>query len=489
MSQILRSAPVQKAFQLFHYHFLSEKQQGSTLPDLDFDTDIRKTLGKLRHKQWKLTEIAHYGFLSTVIFFVFIIFPASFLIKIPILAAFSICFLVPLTSQFFVHALPIFTWLALFFSASKIPHSWKPAISVKFLPAMETILYGDNLSNVLAETNNSVLDVFAWLPYGIIHFASPFIVALFIFLFAPPTSLHSFGLAFGYMNLTGVFIQLLFPAAPPWYKNIHGLEPANYSMNGSPGGLGRIDTLFGVDMYTTTFQNSPLVFGAFPSLHSGCAVMDVLFLCWLFPRFTPLWWSYAALLWWSTMYLTHHYFIDLIFGAALSLVFFTYVKYAKLPVIDPLKYCRWSYSELKRPNLSESDPLNSFIPLHNDLEAGDNMDFFNHPRFNETSSENIEMNAVNRSRDNLMRAPLSRASSISPLGINTSDHSGVQDFLEGETDHSVAESVFDADGRAGEVQVSVTTSNTSLNDMLSSKSGFAKSVSKQESQPAPESRK
>lgn len=189
------------------------------------------------------------------------------------------------------------------------------------------------------------------------------------------------------------------------------------------------------------------------------------------------------------MYLTHHYFIDLIFGAALSLVFFTYVKYAKLPVIDPLKYCRWSYSELKRPNLSESDPLNSFIPLHNDLEAGDNMDFFNHPRFNETSSENIEMNAVNRSRDNLMRAPLSRASSISPLGINTSDHSGVQDFLEGETDHSVAESVFDADGRAGEVQVSVTTSNTSLNDMLSSKSGFAKSVSKQESQPAPESRK
>ncbi|OBA19994.1 PAP2-domain-containing protein [Metschnikowia bicuspidata var. bicuspidata NRRL YB-4993] len=474
MSQVLRLKPVQKAFHLFHYHFLSEQEPGNTLADLNFDTDIRKTLDKFRQKQWKVTEIAHYGFLSSVIFFVFIIFPASFLIKLPILAAFSTCFLIPLTSQFFLHALPIFTWLALFFSASKIPHSWKPAISVKFLPAMETILYGDNLSNVLAETNNSVLDVLAWLPYGIIHFASPFIVALFIFLFAPPTSLNSFGFAFGYMNLTGVFIQLLFPAAAPWYKNIHGLEPANYAMNGSPGGLGRIDELFGVDMYTTTFQNSPLVFGAFPSLHSGCAVMDVLFLCWLFPRFTPLWWSYAALLWWSTMYLTHHYFIDLIFGAALSLMFFTYVKCAKLPVIDPLKYCRWSYSELKLPDLNERDPLNSFLPLHNDLEADENLDFFNHPRFSGSVSEGIEMNTLGLPHDIPSRRPLSRTSSISPLELAVNNRVDVQDVLEVDTDHSIAGSVFDTDKRDDEVQISVTTSNTSVNDMLSTASAPAK---------------
>lgn len=473
MSQVLRLKPVQKAFQLFHYHFLGEKEPGNTLADLDFDTDIRKSINKFQNKQWKVTEIAHYGFLCTVIFFVFIIFPASFLIKIPILVAFSTCFLIPLTSQFFIHALPIFTWLALFFSASKIPHSWKPAISVKFLPAMETILYGDNLSNVLAETNNSFLDVLAWLPYGIIHFASPFIVALFIFLFAPPRALNSFGFAFGYMNLTGVFIQLLFPAAPPWYKNIHGLEPANYSMDGSPGGLGRIDDLFGVDMYTTTFQNSPLVFGAFPSLHSGCAVMDVLFLCWLFPRFTPLWWSYAALLWWSTMYLTHHYFIDLIFGAALSFMFFTYVRYAKLPVIDALKFCRWSYSEVKLPNMYESDPLNSFIPLKNDLEESGDMDFFNHPRFNEGRSENIQLDTLNIPHENISNASLSRTSSFVTLVVATGDRSIEQSILEGETDQSAAESVFDAD-RHQKVQMSSTTSNVSLNDLLSSPSATKK---------------
>lgn len=455
MSTVLRLRPVQKTYQLFHYYFLSEQKPGSTLADLDFDLDVRKSMHRVRLHQWSVFDALHYGFLATVILFVFLIFPALFLIKIPILAAFVTCFLVPLTSQFFLHALPIFTWLALFFSASKIPHSWKPAISVKFLPAMETIMYGDNLSNVLAETNNSLLDILAWLPYGIIHFASPFVVALFIFLFAPPSSLRSFGFAFGYMNLCGVLIQLMFPSAPPWYKNIHGLEPANYAMSGSPGGLARIDELFGVDMYTSTFQNSPLVFGAFPSLHSGCAVMDVLFLSWLFPKYTAVWWSYAALLWWSTMYLTHHYFIDLIFGAALSFLFFTYVKYTYLPVPDSTKFCRWSYTEVPLNDIHASDPLNEFVFLEEDLESGTHMEFFSRPQFN----ERIEMTTLNRSRENFSN-PTSRATVLEDEHLNA--------HLEGDTDQSTTDSVFDGDRIEEEVHMSVTTSNTSLNELESS---------------------
>ena len=108
-------------------------------------------------------------------------------------------------------------------------------------------------------------------------FQFPICTCCYYILFGPPTALRSFGFAFGYMNLLGVLIQMAFPAAPPWYKNLHGLEPANYSMHGSPGGLGRIDKLLGVDMYTTGFSNSSIIFGAFPSLHSGCCIMEVLF--------------------------------------------------------------------------------------------------------------------------------------------------------------------------------------------------------------------
>ena len=93
-------------------------------------------------------------------------------------------------------------------------------------------------------------------------------------------------------------------------------------MPGSPGGLMRIDRVFHSSGYTNAFGAAPLVFGAFPSLHSGCAVMEALFLSHFFPMFKPLYWTYAGILWWATMYLSHHYLIDLTGGACLSVLVF-----------------------------------------------------------------------------------------------------------------------------------------------------------------------
>lgn len=354
----LVNAPV-RAFQ---YFFLSNRNlaiPGSDVTFLNWSTNINDNFRHLKLRAWSRSEIVHYSFLVLVILFVAIILPIPIMNKLAILTLFSLAFLMPITSQFFVSALPVFAWLALYFSAGKIPTSWKPPISVKVLPAVETILYGDDLSNVLAATTNTVLDIIAWIPYGVVHFSAPFIVAAMVFLFGPPTLLRLFGFAFGYMNLFGVMIQLTFPAASPWYKNLYGLEPANYGMHGSPGGLGRIDALFGADMYTTAFSTSPVIFGAFPSLHAGCSVMDVLWLCWLFPKLRVLWWSYALWLWWSTMYLTHHYFVDLIGGAVLLFAVFEYTKYTHLPKINYAKFCRWSYTLIAKFNISAADPLSN----------------------------------------------------------------------------------------------------------------------------------
>lgn len=483
-SSILRSRLIQKPYQLFHYHFLLEKQPGSTLSDLSFETNLKISIQNFKRHTWTLNEICHYGFLTSIIFFVFISFPASFLIKIPILCAFSVCFLIPLTSQFFVHALPIFTWLAFYFSAGKIPPSWRPAISVKILPAMETVLYGDNLSNVLATITNSTLDIIAWLPYGIIHFSSPFVVAIFIFLFAPPTSLRSFGFAFGYMNLLGVIIQILFPAAPPWYKNLYGLEPANYSMSGSPGGLGRIDAILGFDMYTTAFSNSPIIFGAFPSLHSACTVMDVLFLCWLFPKYRVVWWGWATWLWWSTMYLTHHYFIDLIGGAILTLLVFNYTKYVHLPVIDRNKFCRWSYSEVHKIDINESNPLSSSYNDVNesDIEAQPQIgflnpaatsfpNFYNQPNNANANANEFEMASFSRSRQaSRSLAPLTDSSSIGKSSSSINLPSSNPEFNEAEEvdtsllENSSTPSVFEGENEHNHL-ISSAASSTSLDEV------------------------
>jgi len=383
-----------KLLQLFNDYFLSEKPTGATIADIELDLNPKSSIEKLKNYKFTKNEIIHYSTLTFFFSIAFFLNPLNFFIKIFIVGLFITTLLIPFTSQFFLNALPIFAWLAFFFTSNGIPSIYRPPISVKVLPAIETILYGDNLSQLLATSTSSFLDIMAWLPYGIIHFALPFIVAAIIFLWGPPTALRSFAFAFGYMNLIGVVIQIIFPAAPPWYKILHGLDPANYSMLGSPGGLARIDELLHLDLYTTTFsKKSPVVFGAFPSLHSGSATMDALFLSWLFPKFTPLFVVYITWLWWSTMYLTHHYFIDLMAGSFLSFVVFQYTKYKHLPINEKNAKNRWSYSSIRLPNIYSMDPLS--LSSESDLE--------NQTSFSSSHNaiNNVELNVISRqSRNN-----------------------------------------------------------------------------------------
>ncbi|OAL17640.1 hypothetical protein AYO22_11430 [Fonsecaea multimorphosa] len=249
----------------------------------------------------------------------------------------------PITRQFFRPFMPIAAYLIFFYACRFIPSAWRPPIWVKVLPALENILYGANLSNILSAHQNTVLDLLAWFPYGLGHFGGPFVVAAIIFVFGPPTTLPVFGFSFGYMNLAGVIIQVLFPCSAPWYENKYGLAPANYSMQGSPAGLARIDALLGIDMYTSGFTASPMVFGAFPSLHAATATLEALFMSHIFPKFTPLWAFYAAWLWWSTMYLSHHYAVDLVAGSLMAGVIFYFAKAKFLPRLQPDKRYRWDY--------------------------------------------------------------------------------------------------------------------------------------------------
>jgi inositol phosphorylceramide synthase catalytic subunit len=239
--------------------------------------------------------------------------------------------IIPVTHQFFLPFLPVACWLVLFYSCKWvagfcfvcasadlsrfIPSAVRPEPWVRVLPALENIFYGANLSNILAAHKHVILDVLAWFPYGIAHFSAPVAVAIVLFLFAPPGMTPIFSRTFGWMNIAGVVIQLIFPCSPPWYENLYGLAPANYNIAGSPAGLAAIDRLFGVDLYTTTFTASPQVFGAFPSLHSGNATLEALFMAHAFPNLAPFFFMYTLWVWWATMYLSHHYAIDLVAGA------------------------------------------------------------------------------------------------------------------------------------------------------------------------------
>lgn len=354
---------------------------------------------------FRLKSFIHYLTMALVFIFSLTIMPVAIVLKLAILLALVFITTSPILAQFFRPSLPVLAWVILFFNSKNIPLAMRPPITVTALPRLEDFFFADNLSELLATNTNTVKDLIAWLPYGIIHFAFPFIVAGLIFIFGPPTALNGFGFSFGYMNLTGVIIQnLIFSCAPPWYKVLHGLDKANYKMKGSPGGLARIDQLFGIDLYTSGFTNSPLIFGAMPSLHSGCSTMDAIWLAYLWPKLTPLWAFYVMWLWYSTMYLTHHYFIDVVVGSNLAMFWFLVWKYSgKLPINN--LFCRWDFKSIELHNVETEDAefRNSLgVPAYTNIDDYELQSF--PPSTTETQSSS------NRNTASTARKPSNRES-------------------------------------------------------------------------------
>ncbi|KAK4642487.1 Phosphatidylinositol:ceramide phosphoinositol transferase (IPC synthase) [Podospora bellae-mahoneyi] len=303
---------------------------------------ILPSLKQLQTRKWTLWDLQHmvtFGCLA----FCLLITPSAPFLKSAAMGLLAVLLAMPATRQFFLPSLPIWVYLFYFFASRFIAPEYRPHIWVKVLPALENILYGANLSNILSAHTYTILDIIAWIPYGLGHFALPLVTTVMLFLFAAPGTTPVWARAFGYMSILGVTIQILFPCTPPWYEGLHGLEPAHYGMEGSPAGLKRIDELFGVDMYTTSFTTAPVPFGAFPSLHGGDAVLEMLFLQYCFPRFRAFFVGYVVWIAWSTMYLNHHYAIDLVGGGVIAAVTYYIARTKWLPRPQLDKTTRWEY--------------------------------------------------------------------------------------------------------------------------------------------------
>ncbi|KAG5633791.1 hypothetical protein H0H81_005242 [Sphagnurus paluster] len=280
------------------------------------------TFNRLAKHHFTASDSIYLFHILNAAFWLILMQAPGFPLKLAIPVLWTLALLIPFTSQFFVPASPVFMWLITYYSSRFIPTSWRPDISVSLLPTLESVLYGANISDILTRFTHPILDIIAWLPYGVGHFVIPFFVAAFLWLFRTKESLRLWARVFGYLNFWGVVIQIFFPCSAPWYELIHGLTPANYTMKGSPGGLARIDALLHSSTYTVGFSNAPVVFGAFPSLHAACATIEALFLAHFFPDTARYVWIYAGVLYWATMYLTHHYLIDVVGGACLAIAFF-----------------------------------------------------------------------------------------------------------------------------------------------------------------------
>jgi membrane-associated phospholipid phosphatase len=116
-----------------------------------------------------------------------------------------------------------------------------------------------------------------------------------------------------WLNLAGYATFLLYPAAPPWYADRHGLGPAVLTAAPEAGGAARFDALFGVSWFARAYERNANVFGAIPSLHVGQTFLAVLF-AWRFGSLRVVAAGCWLLVAFGSVYLNHHYIVDGLVG-------------------------------------------------------------------------------------------------------------------------------------------------------------------------------
>jgi inositol phosphorylceramide synthase catalytic subunit len=122
--------------------------------------------------------------------------------------------------------------------------------------------------------------------------------------------------SYGYLftNLIGFVIYYLYPAAPPWYVEINGFVLHTDTAR-SAAGLDNVDRMLGIEFFHRMYQRNSNVFAAIPSLHSAYPFITLLYARisgkrWAVVTFTIL--SFG--IWFSAVYLRHHYVIDVLLG-------------------------------------------------------------------------------------------------------------------------------------------------------------------------------
>jgi inositol phosphorylceramide synthase catalytic subunit len=138
----------------------------------------------------------------------------------------------------------------------------------------------------------------------------------FYFFFTDKMMLLRFSAAYLFTNLIGFCIYYLYPAAPPWYYEQYGTEQL-FNITGSPAGLARFDEWVGYPVFTNIYTRNSNVFAAVPSLHAAYPVV-----AWFYAGISRMKKTSALILvdivgiWFAAVYSFHHYFIDVLLGAA-----------------------------------------------------------------------------------------------------------------------------------------------------------------------------
>jgi len=143
----------------------------------------------------------------------------------------------------------------------------------------------------------------------------PLAFAFWLF-FKDKRMLLNFSLCFLLVNIFGFMLYYAYPAAAPWYVELHGFQE-NFKIPGNEAGLANFDRILGVNLFHSMYAKNANVFAAIPSLHAAYPLITLYFAVKMRLRLASFVFLVILLgIWASAVYSRHHYILDVLLGAA-----------------------------------------------------------------------------------------------------------------------------------------------------------------------------
>ena len=240
---------------------------------------------------------------------------------------FAVLAIIKPTRKFALAFLPWFIFACSYDWMRLLPNYEVNQIDVKGLYDAEKSLFGITVGNnvlipgeYFAIHHCPLADVFAgffylcWVPV-------PLMFSLYLYFSGKKEAAMHFSIAFLFVNLIGFCGYYIHPAAPPWYAMNYGFTPIIHTP-GNVAGLGRFDTLVGINIFHSIYGKNANIFAAIPSLHAAYLLITTIYATKYHSRnLTVGFFAFICMgIWCTAVYTGHHYIIDVILGITTAII-------------------------------------------------------------------------------------------------------------------------------------------------------------------------
>ncbi|OCX52815.1 PA-phosphatase [Mucilaginibacter sp. PPCGB 2223] len=243
------------------------------------------------------------------------------------------CYYISATSRKFILGFSVFVIYWIIYDYMKaFPNYNYATVHIGDIYNFEKGLFGININGKILTPNeywryngSTTLDIICGIFY-LCWIPVPMLFAVYLFI-KHRRQLILFWLTFVLVNFLGFIIYYTFPAAPPWYVQLHGF---NFIANtpGNTAGLARFDAHFHISLFHSIYAKGSNVFAAMPSLHSAYPMVVLYYavknrLGWITAFFATV----MVGIWFAAIYLSHHYVLDVLAGVATGLIGISLFEY------------------------------------------------------------------------------------------------------------------------------------------------------------------